>query len=560
MKTIYLDNNATTAVAPEVREAMLPYLTDLYGNPSSMHTFGGQVGRAVEEARERMAALLGAHPDEIIFTSCGSESDNAAIWSALQTQPEKRHLITTRVEHPAILNVAQYWERQGYRVTLLGVDSKGRLDLDEYAAALSDDTALVSIMYANNEVGNVFPISRMAEMAAEKGVLFHTDAVQAVGKEAIDLGRQPISMLSLSGHKLHAPKGIGVLYVRKGVRFRPFLRGGHQERGRRAGTENVPYIVGLGMAAQLAGQHMQEERTRVARLRDKLEQGLLAAIPDCMVNGDPENRLPNTTNIAFKNVEGEAILLMLDQLGICASSGSACTSGSLEPSHVLRAMGVPFNYAPGSVRLSLSRYTTEEEIDFVIENMPLVIKTLRDISQAFTNRIEPRVVPAIERLETEGGKAYVKVSFAGDDRPYACDGRYRIRSADEDLPVGAALLEQMMLERAAGRSPWDRRPSGRPIADVDEDTLRAYVERGVERGRIPFPYIDARDALSRLGLFCDDDILTNRMLLRLARPHVAHGRAGERRPHADIRQPSGGGHAVRHGQGCRDVHPEQHAP
>ena len=349
MKTIYLDNNATTSVAPEVfevREAMLPYLTDLYGNPSSMHTFGGQVGRAVEEARERMAALLGAHPDEIIFTSCGSESDNAAIWSALQTQPEKRHLITTRVEHPAILNVAQYWERQGYRVTLLGVDNKGRLDLDEYAAALSDDTALVSIMYANNEVGNVFPISRMAEMAAEKGVLFHTDAVQAVGKEAIDLGKQPISMLSLSGHKLHAPKGIGVLYVRKGVRFRPFLRGGHQ----------------------------------VARLRDKLEQGLLAAIPDCMVNGDPENRLPNTTNIAFKNVEGEAILLMLDQLGICASSGSACTSGSLEPSHVLRAMGVPFTYAHGSVRLSLSRYTTEEEIDFVVENMPQVIKTLRAIS------------------------------------------------------------------------------------------------------------------------------------------------------------------------------------
>lgn len=380
MKTIYLDNNATTAVAPEVREAMLPYLTDLYGNPSSMHTFGGQVGRAVEEARECMAALLGAHPDEIIFTSCGSESDNAAIWSALQTQPEKRHLITTHVEHPAILNVAQYWERQGYRVTLLGVDNKGRLDLDEYAAALSDDTALVSIMYANNEVGNVFPISRMAEMAAEKGVLFHTDAVQAVGKEAIDLGKQPISMLSLSGHKLHAPKGIGVLYVRKGVRFRPFLRGGHQERGRRAGTENVPYIVGLGMAAQLAGQHMQEERTQVARLRDKLEQGLLAAIPDCMVNGDPENRLPNTTNIAFKNVEGEAILLMLDQLGICASSGSACTSGSLEPSHVLRAMGVPFTYAHGSVRLSLSRYTTEEEIDFVVENMPQVIKTLRAIS------------------------------------------------------------------------------------------------------------------------------------------------------------------------------------
>ncbi|MDY3809049.1 cysteine desulfurase NifS [Desulfovibrio sp. PG-178-WT-4] len=380
MKTIYLDNNATTAVAPEVLAAMLPYLGELYGNPSSMHSFGGQVGEAVDTARERMAALLGADPDEIIFTSCGSESDNTAIWSALQTQPEKRHLITTRVEHPAVLNVVQYWERQGYHVTLLGVDGKGRLDLDEYAAALSDDTALVSVMFANNEVGDIYPIQTMAEMAKERGVLFHTDAVQAVGKTPIDLRHLPADMLSLSGHKIHAPKGIGVLYVRKGVRFRPFLRGGHQERGRRAGTENVPYIVGLGMAAQLAIDHMQEERVNVARLRDKLESGLLERIPDCMVNGDVENRLPNTSNIAFKNVEGEAILLMLDRLGICASSGSACTSGSLEPSHVLRAMGVPFNYAHGSVRLSLSRYTTEEDVDFVIENFPGVIQTLRAIS------------------------------------------------------------------------------------------------------------------------------------------------------------------------------------
>ena len=378
MKTIYLDNNATTAVAPEVLAAMLPYLGELYGNPSSMHSFGGQVGEAVDTARERMAALLGADPDEIIFTSCGSESDNTAIWSALQTQPEKRHLITTRVEHPAVLNVVQYWERQGYHVTLLGVDGKGRLDLDEYAAALSDDTALVSVMFANNEVGDIYPIQTMAEMAKERGVLFHTDAVQAVGKTPIDLRHLPADMLSLSGHKIHAPKGIGVLYVRKGVRFRPFLRGGHQERGRRAGTENVPYIVGLGMAAQLAIDHMQEERVNVARLRDKLESGLLERIPDCMVNGDVENRLPNTSNIAFKNVEGEAILLMLDRLGICASSGSACTSGSLEPSHVLRAMGVPFNYAHGSV--SLSRYTTEEDVDFVIENFPGVIQTLRAIS------------------------------------------------------------------------------------------------------------------------------------------------------------------------------------
>jgi len=380
MKTIYFDNNATTAVAPEVREAILPYLGEFYGNPSSMHTFGGQVADAVETARENMAALLGANPDEIIFTSCGSESDNAAIWSATQTQPEKRHLITTRVEHPAVLSVMQHWERQGYRVTYLGVDNKGRLDLDEYEAALTSDTALASIMFANNEVGNIYPIQKMAEMAKDKGILFHTDAVQAVGKTPIDLGHLPADMLSLSGHKLHAPKGIGVLYVRKGVRFRPFLRGGHQEKGRRAGTENVPYIVGLGAAAKLAATHMQEERVNVALLRDRLEKGLVERIPDCMVNGDVENRLPNTTNIAFKNVEGEAILLMLDRLGVCASSGSACTSGSLEPSHVLRAMGVPFTYAHGSIRLSLSRYSTQEEVDFVIENFPDVIKTLRMIS------------------------------------------------------------------------------------------------------------------------------------------------------------------------------------
>ncbi|WP_291441256.1 cysteine desulfurase NifS [Desulfovibrio sp.] len=380
MRTIYLDNNATTAVAPEVLDAMLPYLSELYGNPSSMHTFGGQVAEAMENARQSLASLLGASPDEILFTSCGSESDSSAIWTALQTQPDKRHIITTRVEHPAVLNVIQHWERHGHRVTYLAVDSKGRLDIDEYEQALSDDTALVSIMFANNEVGNIYPIQRMAEMAHEKGILFHTDAVQAVGKTPIDLEHLPADLLSLSGHKLHAPKGIGALYIRKGVRFRPFLRGGHQERGRRAGTENVPYIVGMGVAAQLALDHMQEERVQVAMLRDKLEAGILERISDCMVNGDVENRLPNTTNIAFKNVEGEAILLMLDRLGICASSGSACTSGSLEPSHVLRAMGVPFNYAHGSVRLSLSRYTTEDDVDFVIEHFPQVIKTLRAIS------------------------------------------------------------------------------------------------------------------------------------------------------------------------------------
>ncbi|MDR2851331.1 MAG: cysteine desulfurase NifS [Desulfovibrio sp.] len=380
MKTIYLDNNATSAVDSGVLAAMLPYLSSLYGNPSSLHNFGGQVAAAIEDARESVAALLGAEPDEIIFTSCGSESDNAAFWSAVQTQPEKRRLITTRVEHPAVLNVAQYWERQGYRVTYLGVDNKGRLDMDEYADALSEDTALVSIMFANNEVGNIYPIARMAEAAKEKGVLFHTDAVQAVGKTPIDLKHLHADMLSLSGHKIHAPKGIGVFYVRRGVRFRPFLRGGHQESGRRAGTENVPYIIGLGGAAQLAADHIQKERIQVSSLRNKLENGILGQIPHCIVNGDTENRLSNTSNISFKNVEGEAILLMLDRLGICASSGSACTSGSLEPSHVLRAMGVPFTYAHGSIRLSLSCYTTEEEVDYVIEKFPKIIKTLRDIS------------------------------------------------------------------------------------------------------------------------------------------------------------------------------------
>lgn len=380
MQTIYLDNNATTQVAPEVVEAMLPFFSQLYGNPSSMHYFGGQVGKYVVEARERMAGLIGAHPDEILFTSCGTESDNTAIMSALNAQPEKRHIITTRVEHPAVLNLCQYLERKGYEVTYLGVDFKGRINMDEYAAALRKDTAIVSIMFANNEVGNIYPIQQMAEMAKEMGVLFHTDAVQAVGKVPMNMQTMPVDFLALSGHKLHAPKGIGVLYIRKGTRFRPFLRGGHQERGRRAGTENVPYIIGLGKAAELAANHIEQERTEVAPLRDRLEQGLLAAIPDAVVNGDVDSRLANTSSIAFKYVEGEAILLMLDRFGICASSGSACTSGSLEPSHVLRAMGVPFTYAHGSIRLSLSRYTTAAEVDFVIKEFPAVIAGLRAIS------------------------------------------------------------------------------------------------------------------------------------------------------------------------------------
>ncbi len=377
---IYFDNNATTQVAPEVVEAMLPFFKEMYGNASSMHSFGGQVGKHISNAREQIANLLNAVPDEIVFTSCGTESDNTAVMSAIETQPEKKHFITTRVEHSAMMAMGDYLEKKGYDVTYLSVDSKGQLDLAELEAAIRPDTALVSVMFANNETGTVFPIAKIADIVKSKGVLFHVDAVQAVGKEIIDLQKLPIDFLAFSGHKLHAPKGIGVLYIRRGTRFRPFIRGGHQERGRRAGTENAPYIVGLGKACELAGNNILKERTEVARLRDMLEQGIISKIDHVIINGDTEHRLPNTTNISFEAVEGEAILLMLDQFGICASSGSACTSGSLEPSHVLRAMGVPFNYAHGSIRFSLSRYSTEEEVKKVIDVTPKIIENLRAIS------------------------------------------------------------------------------------------------------------------------------------------------------------------------------------
>jgi cysteine desulfurase len=380
MKVIYFDNNATTRVADEVYEAMRPYFTTLYGNPSSMHTFGGQVGIKIREARERVAGLLGCDPSEIIFTSCGTESDSAAIHGALAASPQKRKVITTRVEHPAVLAVCRDLESRGYTVVELGVDKLGRLDLDELDRQLDNDTALVTIMYANNETGVIFPIEQIAEMVTSRGITFHTDAVQVVGKVPLNLANSPINLLSLSGHKLHAPKGVGVLYVKKGTRIAPFLLGGHQEGGRRAGTENVPGIIGLGRACELAAQHMDDENTRVKRLRDKLEREVLDACPDCRVNGDRESRLPNTTNISFEYVEGEAILLLLDRYGICASSGSACTSGSLEPSHVLRAMGVPFTAAHGSIRFSLSRYNNEDEVDFTIEKMPAIINRLRELS------------------------------------------------------------------------------------------------------------------------------------------------------------------------------------
>ncbi len=378
---IYMDNNATTKVAEEVFEEMKPYLTDLYGNPSSMHTFGGQVGRKVDEARDRVANILGAeYSTEIIFTSCGTESNSTAIFSALQAYPDRKEIITTRVEHPAILSLAPYLERQGIAVVELKVDSKGMLDLNEYSHFLNEDTALVSIMMANNETGVIFPVEEMARMARERGVLFHTDAVQAVGKIPINMKDSAIDMLSLSGHKLHAPKGVGALYVRRGTKFRPFLRGGHQEKNRRAGTENVASIIALGKAVELAAGRLTEENTVVREIRDRLENGILERVPRAIVNGDRENRLPNTTNISFEYVEGEGILLLLNELNIAASSGSACTSGSLEPSHVLRAMGVPFTAAHGSIRFSLSCYNTMEEADYVIENLPLIIERLRAIS------------------------------------------------------------------------------------------------------------------------------------------------------------------------------------
>ncbi len=377
---IYLDNNATTCVAPEVFEAMTPYLTEFYGNPSSIHRFGGQLAAKVEEARAQLGALIGAQNSEIIFTSCGTESDTTAIRSALSICPKRKKVVISKVEHPAVLNLGKELERNGYKVSIIPVDARGRLDMDRAREMIDSETAVVSVMWANNETGNIQPVIELGELARKNGALFHTDAVQAVGKVPMNLAELPIDMLSLSGHKFHAPKGIGALYVKRGVRFHPYIIGGHQEHGRRAGTENLAGIVGLGKAAELALANIGHENTAVRALRDKLEQGVLASIPSVRINGDVEHRLPNTANISFEYIEGESILMLLDMHNICASSGSACTTGSLEPSHVLRAMGVPYTAAHGSIRFSFSRYNTEAEVDRVLEVLPPVIARLREIS------------------------------------------------------------------------------------------------------------------------------------------------------------------------------------
>ena len=381
MNTIYFDNNATTCVAPEVRDAMMPFFNDLYGNPSSMHAFGGQIAKHVQQAREKVAAFINADPSEIVFTSCGTESDNMAIHGSAEILGPNAKVITSRVEHPAVLGPCRRLRDMGYREIEVPVDSVGQLDLDALREFLrGGGPAIVSIMWANNETGVIFPLEKIAKLAKEAGAILHTDAVQVAGKIPIDVKQLPVDMLSLSGHKLHAPKGIGVFYLRRGTRLKTYMLGGHQENGRRGGTENVPYIVGLGKAVELAAANMEAERRHVARLRDKLENGLLATCPDARVNGDRHSRLPNTTNLSFEYIEGEAILYHMSDAGICASTGSACAAGSLEPSHVIRAMGVPFTAVHGSVRFSLSRYNTEAEVDYALEHVPQIVRKLRDLS------------------------------------------------------------------------------------------------------------------------------------------------------------------------------------
>ncbi|MEJ2459450.1 MAG: cysteine desulfurase NifS [Novosphingobium sp.] len=393
---VYLDNNATTRCDPAVVEAMIPYFSEQFGNASSTHMFGAEVGAAVSRARKQLQRLLGAKFDhEIVFTSGGTEADNTAILSALETQADRDEIVTSAVEHPAVLSLVAHLEKAGrIRAHIIGVDARGRHDMEAYRKALGPRTAVVSIMWANNETGTIFPVQELAALAHQAGALFHTDAVQAVGKLPINLAESEIDMLSLSGHKLHGPKGIGALYARKGTRVRPLIHGGHQERGRRAGTENAPAIIGLGKAAELALEHMAEEQTRVGALRDRLEKGLLQQIGNCFVTGDPENRLPNTANVVFEYIEGEAILTYMNREGLAASSGSACTSGSMEPSHVLRAMDMPYTAALGAIRFSLSRENGDADVDRVLEVLPGIIGKLREMSPFWRERENPAANPS----------------------------------------------------------------------------------------------------------------------------------------------------------------------
>ena len=385
MRTIYTDNNATTAIAPEVVDAMMPYFIEHYFNPSSMYEKARGALEAIERSRHTVASALGsADASQILFTSCATEANSTAILGAIQANPGKKHIITTGVEHPSVYELVKDLERKGFEVTYAPVDSQGRLDIRAFVRALRQDTLMVSVMHANNETGVIFPIQQLARLTHETdpSIIFHTDATQSVGKLPIDLdGRfKEVDMLSFSGHKVHAPKGVGALFIRKGTRCRPFILGGHQESGRRAGTENVPYIVGLAKACELAVEHQEEEVTQVRELRDRLERTLVETIPYVQVNGADAARLPNTVNISCHYIEGEGILYQLDAHGICASSGSACTSGSLEPSHVLRAMKVPFTAVHGSVRFSFSRYNTAEDVDKIIEVFPGIVESLRKLS------------------------------------------------------------------------------------------------------------------------------------------------------------------------------------
>lgn len=382
-KLIYLDNNATTKVDEKVLDVMLPYLQSEYANPSSMYDFAVNSANAIKTARKQVQEFLGADSDkEIIFTSCGSESANTAIRGALANNKTKKHIITTAVEHPCVMNVYKHYEKQGYKVDYIGVNANGELNVEELLEKVNKDTALVSVMWANNETGVIFPVKEIAEEIKKKNpsVIVYVDAVQAAGKVKIDVKNTKIDMLGVSGHKFHAPKGVGVLYVRTGTVLSPLIIGGHQERGKRAGTENVPYIAGIGKACELANENLDYELSEVKRLRDKLEAGILKNVFNARLNTSVSNRVPNTTNIGFQYIEGELILLHLADAGICASSGSACTSGSLEPSHVLRAMGVPFTSLHGSIRFSLSRFTTEDDVDYVIKTIPEIIDKLNKIS------------------------------------------------------------------------------------------------------------------------------------------------------------------------------------